>query len=86
MFYCTIMTADADQSRRHARVFGSPGLQPRLAGLLRVAWPLLLVSLAAGYLLRAALPLPALGVVTAGFLFLVLHSQIICFLRCVRRF
>ena len=49
-----------------ARIHGSPGEQPRLRGLLRVALPLLGVVGAAGYLLRAAFPWPMLGLPAVG--------------------
>ncbi len=53
-----------------ARVAGSPGETPRLAGLIRVLWPFFLLLFAAGYLVRAAWPVPALGAtgIGAGFL------------------
>jgi uncharacterized protein (TIGR03382 family) len=53
-----------------ARVAGSPGESPRLAGLLRVLWPFFLLVFAAGYLLRAAWPFPELNTtgIGAGFL------------------
>jgi hypothetical protein len=56
-------------SSRFARVYGSPGEAPRVMGLLRAFWPLLLVCLVTGYLLRALLPYPALGLSSIGMLF-----------------
>jgi hypothetical protein len=56
----------------YAEVFGSPGTRVRMAGLLRTQWPLLVVVIIAGYLLRAALPWPPIGSSVAGALFLVL--------------
>ncbi len=55
-----------------ARVAGSPGETPRFAGLLRVLWPFLLLTFAAGYLVRAAWPVPALGTTEIGAAFLAL--------------
>ncbi len=52
-----------------ARVYGSPGEAPRVLGLLRAFWPLLLICLATGYLVRALLPTPALGQSQIGILF-----------------
>ncbi len=61
-------------SSRYARVYGSPGEAPRVLGLLRAFWPLLVVCLASGYLLRALLPFPALGVSQVGFLLLLVAA------------
>ena len=44
----------------------------RLRGLIRIAWPLFCVIAAAGYLARAALPIPELSRTVTGFLFLIL--------------
>jgi hypothetical protein len=60
----------------YARVFGSPGARVRIAGLFRTLWPLLIVVALAGYLLRAALPVPAIGSTLAGALFLVLAAAV----------
>ncbi|MBI9020355.1 MAG: NERD domain-containing protein [Verrucomicrobia bacterium] len=59
-------------SSRFADVYGSPGQGPRTLGPLRVFWPLAPICLAAGYLLRAALPVPSLSTAQAGFLLLAL--------------
>jgi len=48
-------------SSRFARVYGSPGEAPRVMGLLRAFWPLLLICLITGYLLRALFPFPELS-------------------------
>lgn len=56
-------------SSRFARVYGSPGEAPRVLGLLRAFWPLLLICFAAGYLVRAALPVPELESTHVGILF-----------------
>ena len=56
-------------SSRFARVYGSPGEAPRVLGLLRAFWPLLLVCFAAGYLVRAWFPFPELSVSQVGVLF-----------------
>ncbi len=52
-----------------ARVYGSPGEAPRVLGLLRAFWPLLVVCFFTGYLLRALLPSPELGLSQVGILF-----------------
>jgi len=64
-------SAEADA---FARVDGSPGATPRLIGLFRTFWPLFLVFAAAGYVLRAALPAPALSRTAAGLLLLLLSA------------
>ena len=56
-------------SSRFARVYGSPGEAPRVLGLLRAFWPLLLICYAAGYLVRAWFPFPELTVSQVGVLF-----------------
>lgn len=56
-------------SKRFARVYGSPGEAPRVMGLLRAFWPLLLVCLVTGYLLRALVPSPPLSQSHVGLLF-----------------
>lgn len=56
-------------SSRFARVYGSPGEAPRVLGLLRAFWPLLLICLATGYLIRALLPSPDLSQSQVGILF-----------------
>jgi len=56
-------------SSRFARVYGSPGEAPRVLGLLRAFWPLLVICLVTGYLLRALLPHPELGLSQVGVLF-----------------
>ena len=56
-------------SSQFARVYGSPGEAPRVMGLLRAFWPLLLVCLVTGYLLRALLPVPALSQSQVGIIF-----------------
>lgn len=65
-------TLPASPHRKYARVYGSPGTRVRLLGLLRSLWPLVLVMLAIGYLVRATLPRPALSVTACGILFLIL--------------
>ncbi|VGO20025.1 nuclease-related domain-containing protein [Pontiella sulfatireligans] len=56
-------------SSRFAQVYGSPGEAPRVLGLLRAFWPLLLVCLVSGYLIRAWLPFPNLSISHVGILF-----------------
>lgn len=65
---------------RFATVYGSPGQNPRTIGPLRVFWPLVPICLVAGYLLRAALPVPALSSTQAGFLFLALAVVLALFI------
>lgn len=68
------------QKTRFATVYGSPGQKPRTLGPLRVFWPLAPICFAAGWLLRAALPVPALSVTQAGFLFLALAIVLTLFI------
>lgn len=63
---------DAMQPEKYARVYGSPGEMARVTGLVRTLWPVLLIVAAAGYLLRAAFPLPIIAAGAAGALCLVL--------------
>ncbi len=65
---------------RFATVYGSAGQNPRTLGPLRVFWPLAPICLIAGYLLRAALPHPALSAAQAGFLFLTLAIVLALFI------
>ncbi len=67
-------------SARFATVYGSAGQNPRTIGPLRVFWPLAPICLVAGYLLRAALPVPALSATQAGFLFLALAVVLALFI------
>jgi len=62
-------TSKESLSSRFARVYGSPGEAPRVMGLLRAFWPLLLVCLITGYLLRALFPVPELSLSQVGILF-----------------
>jgi len=55
-------------SSRFARVYGSPGEAPRVLGLLRAFWPLLVICFITGYLLRALWPRPDLGLSQVGVL------------------
>jgi hypothetical protein len=59
-------------SGAHAKVHGSPGSRVRLLGLGRSLWPLVLVFIALGYLIRTAVPIPAISTSVAGLLFLAL--------------
>lgn len=61
-------------SSRFARVYGSPGEAPRVLGLLRAFWPLLLICLATGYLVRAWLPYPVLAQSHVGVLFVLVAA------------
>jgi hypothetical protein len=56
-------------SSRFARVYGSPGEAPRVLGLLRAFWPLLVICFITGYLVRAWFPFPELGLSQVGILF-----------------
>lgn len=60
----------SNRPEHFARVTGSPGESPRLAGLMRVIWPFFALALVAGYLVRAAWPVPPLNttMIGAGFL------------------
>ena len=55
-----------------ARVDGSPGARPRLMGYVRATWPLMIILAAAGYLVRAAWPVPDMTQTQIGFLLLLL--------------
>lgn len=59
---------------RFARVAGSPGETPRISGLVRALWPLLLMAIIFGYLLRAAWPHPALPPQVVGLALLALAA------------
>lgn len=61
---------------RHARMYGSPGERARLLGLFRAAAPIIAVVGVAGYLVRAAAPVPRLGSTTVGVLFLALAAML----------
>jgi hypothetical protein len=63
-------------TRQFARVSGSPGESPRLAGLLRVMWPFFLMTFAAGYLVRGAWEYPSLNLSVIGVAFLFLAGAI----------
>lgn len=56
-------------SQRFARVYGSPGEAPRVLGLLRAFWPLLIICFVVGYLVRVLLPSPELSMAQIGLLF-----------------
>ncbi len=62
--------------RRFARIVGSPGARLRLLGLLRALWPMALIMVAFGYLIRAAVPHPPLPPTTTGLLFLALAAVV----------
>ncbi len=72
--------ASEQTSTRFATVYGSAGQNPRTLGPLRVFWPLAPICLVAGYLLRTALPVPALSATQAGFLFLALAVVLTLFI------
>ena len=65
-------TPNESLSAKFAKVHGSPGEAPRVLGLLRAFWPLLVICLVTGYLLRAWLPKPELSVSAVGVLFFLL--------------
>jgi hypothetical protein len=56
-------------SSGYARVYGSPGEAPRVLGLLRAFWPLLVICCVTGYLVRALFPVPELELTQVGILF-----------------
>ncbi|MEE9367775.1 MAG: nuclease-related domain-containing protein [Pontiella sp.] len=62
-------SAKESLSSRFAGVYGSPGEAPRVLGLLRAFWPLLVICFVTGYLLRAWVPSPALSISQVGILF-----------------
>ncbi|MEI6891044.1 MAG: nuclease-related domain-containing protein [Pontiella sp.] len=57
---------------KFAHVYGSPGEAPRVLGLLRAFWPLLVICFLTGYLLRAWCSKPELSVSAVGVLFFLL--------------
>ncbi len=79
------MRAGHSDRRRHARVEGSPGVDPRLRGLARMVWPLPVAAAVAGYLIRTALPVPDIPTPVAGVLILALSAGILAFLHRSRR-
>lgn len=66
-------------SDRFAKVYGSPGQEPRTLGPLRVLWPLAPICMAAGWVLHAALPVPKISTSQAGLLFIVLAAVLAWF-------
>jgi len=69
-------TVPATPLRKYALVCGSPGSRVLTLGLLRSLWPLVLVLVSFGYLIRAALPVPSLSPTATGLLFLVLAAVV----------
>lgn len=57
---------------RFARVYGSAGEAPRVMGILKAFWPLLVICLLLGYLIRAALPFPYLTLSQLGWALILL--------------
>lgn len=45
-------------TKSFASIYGSPGEAPRVVGLLKAFWPLLLICLLLGYIIRVILPFP----------------------------
>jgi len=74
----------ADNTGARARVEGSPGVEPRLRGLLRLVWPLPVAALAAGYLLRAAVPQPSISRPAAGGALMLLAAGLFLYVRRMR--
>jgi hypothetical protein len=70
--------------RRFAQVYGSPGARTRFTGLIRAAWPFFLAAAGTGYLLRAAVPAPALGRALAGGLLLFLGAALLASVAWLR--
>lgn len=62
-------TPNESLSSKFAKVHGSPGEAPRVLGLLRAFWPLLVICFVTGYLLRAWFPKPELSISAVGVLF-----------------
>ena len=59
-----------DIQEKPLTIHGSPGQTARLAGVLQVLWPLLIILFAGGYLLGAGFPIPGLSSTGAGLLLL----------------
>ncbi len=64
-------------SAQFARVRGSAGERARFLGLVRAAIPLLMATTIGGYLVRAALPVPAMSRTAAGVLLLAVGVALI---------
>jgi hypothetical protein len=65
---------ESDPSSTRAEVRGSPGVEARVSGILRLLWPLMIGGVAAGWLLRAAWPEPAVKPTLAAGLLLALAA------------
>lgn len=76
--------AEKTAATTRARVEGSPGVEPRLRGLLRLLWPLPVAALLAGYLLRAAWSFPPMSGPTAGFVLILLAVGLMVYVRRMR--
>jgi hypothetical protein len=68
-----------------ATVYGSPGANPRQRGTLRLAAPFLAGALAAGWLLRTALPHPDIPARWAGFGLVLLAASLAAIALHMRR-
>ncbi len=66
------MNNTTDLPQKHAKTYGSPGERARFVGFLRTVWPLLVVVLLAGYLIRALKEWPAMNHTAVGIGFLLL--------------
>ncbi len=66
------MKTDLSAPPRFARVYGSPGTRVRMLGLGKSLWPLMLTLPGVGWLIRAAVPVPALSSALTGVLFFIL--------------
>ncbi len=79
------MRSDQRPSHAFAQVHGSPGERARLAGVVAAIWPMLAATALAGYLIRAAFPVPAMSRAAAGALILGLAAVFVIVLHVMRR-
>lgn len=77
-------TRSLSASESYARMHGTPGARARVAGLARVLWPFVVAAAAAGFLLRAAFPLPAIERPTAGLLLVLLGATVVVLCRILK--
>ena len=83
--YLYSMPQQQSPSRAFAQVHGSPGERARLAGVVVAIWPLLVATALAGYLVRAAFPVPVLSSPVAGALILGLAAVFAATLSAMQR-
>ena len=82
LWFLCMETPKESLSARFASVYGSPGEAPRVLGLLRAFWPLLVICFITGYLLRAWFPKPYMSVSTVGVLFFLVAVATAILLAC----